>query len=118
MLDLRSSPKDNSGFSPAEAVYRTNLSLPGKFLEHSKIPSQSFLCKVDLAIQGFSKPPRNHVTPQPQPEPLPRALMEAEYVFVRDDSSKPPLSPLYRAPYLVLRNLLFFKSEKKQIQYL
>ena len=33
--------------------------------------------------------------------------MEAEYVFVREDASKPPLSPLYRGPYLVLR-----RSEK------
>ena len=30
--------------------------------------------------------------------------MEAEYVFVRDDASKPPLSLLYRGPYLVLRH--------------
>ena len=26
----------------------------------------------------------------------------AEFVFVRDDASKPPLSPLYRGPYKVL----------------
>ena len=30
--------------------------------------------------------------------------MEAEYLFVQDDASKPPLSPLYRGPYLVLRH--------------
>ena len=102
MLGLRSSPKEDSGFSPAEAVYGSNLSLPGEFLEHSEIPQETFLRKVELAVQGFSGPPRHHVTPQPQPQPLPRALMEAEYVFVRDDTSKPPLSPLYRGPYLVL----------------
>ena len=33
--------------------------------------------------------------------------MGAEFVFVRDDASKPPLSPLYRRPYPVLR-----RSEK------
>ena len=80
MLGLHSSPKDNSGFSPAEAVYGSNLSLPGEFLEHSEIPPESFLCKVKLAVQGFLGTPRHHVTPHPQP--LPRALMEAEYVFV------------------------------------
>ena len=57
MLGLGSSPKDDSGFSPAEAVYGSNLSLPDEFLEHSEIPSQSFLRKVDLAIQGLSGPP-------------------------------------------------------------
>ena len=40
----------------------------------------------------------------PQTQPLPRALVNAEFVFVRDDASKPPLSPLYRGPYLVLQN--------------
>ena len=50
MLGLQSSPKDDSGFSPAEAVYGSNLSLPGEFLEHSEIPPESFLRKVDLAV--------------------------------------------------------------------
>ena len=107
MLGLCSSPKEDSGFSPAEAVYGSNLSLPGEFLEHSEIPPETFLRKVERAAQGFSGPPRHHMTPQPQPQSLPRALMEAEYVFVQDDASKPPLSPFYRGPYLVLR-----RSEK------
>ena len=54
MLGLRSSPKDDSGFSPAEAVYGSNLSLPGEFLKHTDIPPETFLRKVDRAIQGFS----------------------------------------------------------------
>ena len=40
MLGLRTSPKDDSGFSPAEAVYGTNLSLPGEFIEHSEFPPE------------------------------------------------------------------------------
>ena len=48
MLGLRSSPEKDSGFSPAEALYSSNLSLQGKFLEHSEIPPESFLRKVDL----------------------------------------------------------------------
>ena len=65
MLGLRSSPKKDSGFSPGEAVYGSNLSLPGEFLEHSEIPPENFLHKVELALQGFSGPPQHHVTPQP-----------------------------------------------------
>ena len=61
MLGLRSSPKDESGFSSAEAVFGSPLSLPGEFLKHSEIP---------------------HVTPQPQPQPLWQALLDAEFVFV------------------------------------
>ena len=43
LLGLRSSPKNDSGFSPAEAIYGSTLSLPGKFLKHSEFP-ESFLC--------------------------------------------------------------------------
>ena len=42
MLGLRTSPKDDSGFSPAEAFYGSPLSLPGEFLEHSEYPLEIF----------------------------------------------------------------------------
>ena len=61
------------------------------------------------------------MVPQPKPQPLPGALLDAELVFVRDDALKPPLSPLYRGPYRVLdgrRNLLFSRSEINQTQFL
>ena len=57
MLVLQSLPKDDCNFSPAEAVYGSNLSLPGEFLEHSKLPPESFLRKIEQAVQGFSGPP-------------------------------------------------------------
>ena len=39
----------------------------------------------------------------PQPQPLSLALLDAEFIFVQDNASKPPSSPLYRGPYKVLR---------------
>ena len=102
MLGLWTAPKDDSGFSPAEAVYGANLSLPGKFIKHSEFPLEIFLWKIERAVSGLSGPPRHHV-PLPQPQPLLRELLTAEFVFVRDDASKPPLSPLYRGPYKVLK---------------
>ena len=101
MLGLRAAPKDDSGFSPAEAVYGSTLSLPGEFIEHTELPPEVFLRKIERAVSGLSGPPRHHVTPS-SPQPLPRELLAAEFVFVRDDTSKPPLSPLYRGPYKVL----------------
>ena len=102
MIGFQTAPKDGSGFSPAEAVYRTNLSLPGEFIEHSEFPPEVFLRKVEGAISRFSGPPRHHVV-LPQPQPLPGELLSAEFVFVRDDASKPPLSPLNGCPYKVLK---------------
>ena len=71
MLGLRSPPKDDSGPSPAEAV-------------------KSFFRRIEQAVLGFSGPPQHHVIPQP----LPRALQDADFVFVHDDASKPPISSL------------------------
>ena len=102
MLGLQTAPKDNSSFSPAEAVYGTNLSLPGEFIKHSGFPPEVFLLKVEHAISGFFGPPCHHMTP-PQPKPLPQDLLTAEFVFVQDNASKPQLSPLYRGPYKVLK---------------
>ena len=42
MLGLGSAPKDNSGFSPAKAVYDSHLSLPGEFVEHPEFPPEIF----------------------------------------------------------------------------
>ena len=39
----------------------------------------------------------------PQPQPLSHELLTAEFVFVRHVASKPPLSPLYRGPYKVIK---------------
>ena len=62
-LGLWTASKDDSGFSPAEAVYGTHLSLPGEFIKHSEFPPEGFLRKVECAISGFSGPPRHHVAP-------------------------------------------------------
>ena len=90
-LGLWSSPKDDSGFSPAEAVYGTPLSLPGEFLKHPELPLDVLLQQVEHAVSSFSGPPRHHVNPQPPPQPLPQALLTVEYVFERNNASKPSL---------------------------
>ena len=103
MLGVRSSPKDESGLSPAEAVYGSTLSLPSEFLEHSEFPPESLLRNIEKTVLGFYGPPWHHMIPQPKPQPLPRALIDTEFAFFCDDTSKPLLSPLYRGPDRVLR---------------
>ena len=90
ILSLWSSPKDDSGFSPAEAVHGTPLSLPGEFLGHPEFPPDVFLWGVESGISGFSGPPQHQVSPQPWPQPLPQTLL-TEDIFVHDDVSKPLL---------------------------
>ena len=119
MLSLRASPKDDSGLSPAEAVYGSALSLPGEFFKHSELLPESFLRNFEKAVLDFSGPPRHHAIPQPQP--LPRVLQYAEFVFVRDDALNPPLSPSTEDPtefFKDQRNFLFFRLETNQVQFL
>ena len=67
MLGLWTAPKDDSGFSSAEAVYGSNLSLPGKLIKHTKFPLEVFLRKIERTVSGFSGPPRHQVPPEKSP---------------------------------------------------
>ena len=80
MLGLQTAPKDDSRFSPAKAVFGTNLSLHYEFIEHSEFPPEAFLRKIEHAVSSFSGPPRHHVPPS-QPQPLPHDLLTGDYVF-------------------------------------
>ena len=67
--------------------------MPQKFQVHN--------FSVEKVIAGFSTPPPHHVQHSPSVE-IPAALKAAKFVFVREDASKPSLSPLYRGPYQVI----------------
>ena len=111
LLGLRSVPKEDTGFSVSEAVYGSPLAIPGEFLEAPEIPSSQFISKVEKVIAGFSTPPPHHVQHSP-PVEVPTALRTAKFVLVREDASKPSLSPLYRGPYLVIeRRSKFFRLQ-------
>ena len=108
LLGLRLVPKEDTGFSVSEAVYGSALTIPGEFLEAPEIPSSQFISKIEKVIAGFSTPPPHHVQHSP-PAKIPAALKTAKFVFVREDASKPSLSPLYQGPYLVMeRRSKFF----------
>jgi len=94
LLGLRSVPKEDTGFSSSEAVFGTQLSLPGEFIDSGELASSST---------------PHHRSVQAR---VPPSLSTAGFVFVREDSSQPPLAPLYRGPYRVLeRTPKFFKLQ-------
>ena len=101
LLGLRSVPKEDTGFSVSDSVYGSPLTVPGEFLEAPEIPNAQFISKVEKVIVGFSASPPHHVQYSP-PVEVPAALRTAKFVFVREDTSKPSVSPLYRGPYLVI----------------
>ena len=62
---LQTTAKKDSGYAPAEALFSTQLAVPGEFLDTPDLPSKDFLQKIDSAITGFSGPVPNHTPPVP-----------------------------------------------------
>ena len=88
LLGLHTTPKEDSGYAPAEALYCTQLAVPGEFLEATDLPPTDFLQKIDSAITGFFGPVPHCTRPVPK-KSLPKALLNSEFVFVREDASSP-----------------------------
>ena len=109
LLGLRTIPKEDTGSSPSEAVFGTQLCLPGEFLTSGDMSQSDFIRRIDIAVSNFSSSVPHH---RSVPLRFPSALSTSKFVFVREDAVKPPLSPLYRGPYLVLeRTDKYFKLQ-------
>jgi hypothetical protein len=102
LLGLRAQPREDTGLSPAEAVYGAPIVLPNEILQNEEMP-------VDAIIKNFPKTlhvpavslPRHNSSAWLLDE-LPGDLLSAPLVWVRQGSVIPPLQPLYDGPYTVL----------------
>ena len=65
LLGLRKTPKEDSGYAPVEALFGTQLAVPGEFLDAPDLPPTDFLQKIDSWITGFSGPVPHHTRPPP-----------------------------------------------------
>ena len=102
LLSLRATPKDDSNISSAEMVYGSPLSLPGELRSQSPPPPSPLLQAGQQAATGNTSlpaflPTRNQPPPSSATS-LPKALQEAEYVYVRRSGMSPPLTPVYSGP--------------------
>ena len=79
MLGLRTTPREETGFSAAEAVYGAPLCLPVEFLESVDLPPRDFLDRIQSAPCGLTLPPPHHVSPSSAC--VPAALASAEYML-------------------------------------
>ena len=54
LLGLWTNANEDSGYAPAEALFGTQLAVPGEFLDSTELPPTDFFRKIDSAITGFS----------------------------------------------------------------
>ena len=107
LLGIRATPREASNTTPADAVYGTQLILPGQLLGQPE-PPPSFYEELQHAMTGFKpvQPAHNTAEGARAPTQLPADLATATHVLVRRDGHVPPLAPLYDGPYLVLKRSL------------
>ncbi len=98
LLGFRTSRGEDSEFSPSEAVFGSQLVLPGQFLSVPESPSPSFLQDFQGVLAGRS-PLQTHHHTTPSPTALPEDLLLSRFVLVRRDAVQPRLSPLYDGPF-------------------
>ena len=104
LLGLRTTPKADINVSPAEMVFGDPLVVPGEFFPVEPISETLELQRARFAAANFKpiNPRRNFRNIY-----IPRDLMKCEFVFVRKDSHRVPLTPPYQGPYQVIQ-----KSDK------
>jgi hypothetical protein len=103
LLGLRAQPREDTGLSPAKAVFGAQIVLPNEFLQNDEF-------SVDAIVKNFLKAlhvsapslPRHNSSTQ-LPSELPAELLSAPLIWVCRGSLVPPLQPLYDGPYAVLR---------------
>ena len=91
LLGLRTTPREDAEFSPADFLLRQRLRLPG---DTAVLPPPA-------AAPEVSPPPpaRHHTKAKVY---VPKALWKATHVFVRRDAHRAPLDRPYTGPYRVI----------------
>jgi transposase InsO family protein len=102
LLQLRATPREDSASSPAEAVFGSQLMLPGQFLD---LPpnDESFASSLKQVMSGFQPIPTIHNNSEVLPLDLPEELWSADFVLVRKDGPSRPLDRPYDGPYEVVQ---------------
>ncbi|KAK3752626.1 hypothetical protein RRG08_008769 [Elysia crispata] len=101
LLGLRTTPKEDLGYSSAELVYGEPLTIPGELVPPKSAKSMDdLLLNFRLNIPLYAPLPASHHTSARTY--LSPSLLAAKHVYVRRDGTKGPLQRPYSGPYAVL----------------
>lgn len=103
LLGLRSTVKEDLGFSAAEMVYGSTVRLPGEFFSDQtpSAPTASDHIEKLRAWLAQLRPTAPRIARNRKVFTFPD-MDSATHVFVRHDATKPPLTPPYDGPFKVL----------------
>ena len=103
LLGLRAQPREDTGLSPAEAVFGAQIVLPNEFLQNDELSVDTIVKKFSETLHVSAPSLPRHNSSTELPSELPAELLSAPLVWVRRGGLVPPLQPLYDGPYAVLR---------------
>ncbi|XP_068201538.1 uncharacterized protein [Palaemon carinicauda] len=95
LLGLRTNLNDALDISAAEMVYGNLLVVPAEFFPSATSSDDNVVGKYTPCRETY-KPPAKHY--------MLTDLHSAMHVFLRNDTSKPPLTPSYTGPFIVIRH--------------
>ncbi|XP_059083346.1 uncharacterized protein K02A2.6-like [Tigriopus californicus] len=117
LLGICTSPKDDSGYSPAQMLYGSSLRIPGIVCSSLRedISSHQLCQDLEDSFRTFVPPPT--VCHGNRGSYMPSTLQCCSQVWIRVDRLRPALSYPYEGPYTVLqRGLKTFVVDVKGVQ--
>lgn len=107
LMGIRSAYKEDLNTSTAELVYGEPLRLPGEFLESNMRADETvdvteYITRLRKFAHNLTPVPASHHSNK-RSIFVYKDLSTTSHVFLRDDSSRPPLQPAYTGPYPVMQ---------------
>lgn len=105
MLGLRTAYKPDIKCSAAELLFGTALKIPGEFFEDTdnQVRPETFVQQLRDKMRGIR--PRDTIHHSKRTPFVYKNLDRATHVFVRDDTVRRPLQPVYQGPYEILARI-------------
>jgi hypothetical protein len=99
LLGLRAQPREDTGLSPAEAVFGTQIVLPNEFLQNDELSINTIVKNFSKTLHVSAPSLPRHNSSTDLPSELSAELLSAPLVWVSWGGLVPPLQPLYDGPY-------------------
>jgi cleavage and polyadenylation specificity factor subunit 1 len=101
LLGMRTMPREGLDTSSAEMLYGDTLVVPGEFFPAPDTPTHPDMEQLRRTVGDLA--PYQPTKENSRPTQVPRDLLTAPNVFVRNDTVRAPLVPPYKGPYIVVQ---------------